>query len=122
MRHLKELYDAATEAIRLQPSLATDELKAALEQTEEFLTVTKSFEYVGALTIGATGNIVRLKDINTDMDDVVRLIAGKKQNVELPCELFIIAAEEPPPLEEKKEEKPTTETTPPATETPPVAA
>lgn len=97
MRILKRLHDAV-KASRVQflvnGVLNRDELDHAMTEAHEFLCSSKSFEYTGLLTIGNSGNVVRLKDINTDFDDIVRMLGGKRQDVSVPCQIFVLVVDE----------------------------
>lgn len=114
MRILKRLHDAV-KASRVQflvnGVLNRDELDHAMTEAHEFLSVSKAFEYTGVLAINGMGNVVRLKDISTDFDDIVRMLGGKRQDVSVPCQMFVLVVDENELKRRQEASKPQTQQT-----------
>mgnify|MGYP001424622160 CR=1 FL=1 len=91
MLHLKNMLLAVERAQRLN-SLEGDvkvELDKVMLEAREFLCATKTFEYDGKLSM-KYGNVIKLEDIKTDLDDVVRSITGKRNEIEFSGYLCLV--------------------------------
>ena len=88
MLHLKNLLLAA-EQVQLPEGSAKVQLEKAMLEAREFLCATKTFEYDGKLSM-KYGNVIKLEDIKTDLDDVVRSITGKRNEIEFSGYLCLV--------------------------------
>jgi hypothetical protein len=97
MHYLKDLVIAVQHALKDQPAAETPELEKALDAAVDFLTCAKTFEYTGE--IGCVGARIILEDIKTDLDDVLKMLVGKKFDIKLAGELYLIKYDETQPAQ-----------------------
>jgi hypothetical protein len=95
---LKDLYMVASAMKRLEGSAAEEaqmvELEKALVNVKEYLNSTKTFEYTGKLEMRG-GNVIKLTDIQTDLDDVVMALNGGSRQVDFDVFLCLVVHDKP---------------------------
>lgn len=100
MKQLSNLYHAAMpvlEALRENkpPKPAQlEELEMAIKQANSFLSDTKAFSYCGELE--QPHSLLKFSEIGMDLDDVVKAISGKSNNIKFSGELYLIVYPDKP--------------------------
>lgn len=88
MKVLKDMVLAVKTAHKKKAMSAP--LAHAVAQAEKFLAGTKTLEYTGPLDLTGS-NIVKLVDIKTDLDDIIRAMNGYRENPKMPVYLCIVS-------------------------------
>jgi hypothetical protein len=100
LKHLKDLTIAIQRALKDHPEAETKELTDALNNAVDFMTAKKAFEYVGEIT--CTHTAIKLVQAEIDLDDVLRGLSGKRTDIKLDAELYLVVQNQPEPADESK--------------------
>jgi hypothetical protein len=100
VRYLKDLLIEVKRVLKQTPAAETPELEKAMDAAEKFLTESKSFEYIGEINM--PNSIIKLTDAGTDLDDVMRLLAGKRNDIKIHGEIYIVVYKQETPAEDAK--------------------
>ena len=92
----KNLLLATQALIEAHPEIRTPELTKIVAQSEEFLVSSKTFEYTGVIELKYAATI-KLPNVETDLDDVIRAMAGKRTDIAFPGYLCVVKLPEPEP-------------------------
>ena len=95
MLSFKNLLLAFEELAAKHPEAIDANAKAVMLDAREWLQKTKTFEYYGQLTMPHYQNTIKLPGIKQDLDDVIKSIANKRNDIDIETYLCLVVSPKP---------------------------